>query len=203
MNQEKIGRFIARCRKENNLTQRELAERLNITDRAVSKWETGKALPDSSIMLDVCQILHITVNDLLSGERVTMDNYQENTEKILLDMTKQKEVTDKRLLAMEIGIGFISVATLLSLTSLAAFAPMADWLRVLLIVLGFVLCLPGLFLALKIEQTAGYYQCAKCRHRYVPTYGQVFIAPHVNRTRYMKCPRCQRRSWNKKVLTKE
>ena len=203
MNQEKIGRFIAQCRKENHLTQRELAERLNITDRAVSKWETGKALPDSSIMLEVCQILHITVNDLLSGERVTMENYRKEVENNLLEMVKQKEQSDRRLLAIEWVVGILSIIVLLVPVFIAAFLPMEDWLRILLVVGSFIPCMVGIGFALRIEQVAGYYQCAKCRHRYVPTYGQVFLAAHVNRTRYMKCPQCQRRSWNKKVLTKE
>ena len=83
MDQVKIGKFIAECRKKNQLTQVQLAEKLNITDRAVSKWERGKSMPDSSIMLELCKILKISVNDLLSGEVVTMDAYNENLEKNL------------------------------------------------------------------------------------------------------------------------
>ena len=75
MNQEKIGRFIAECRKKNNMTQSQLAEKLNITDRAISKWENGKSMPDSSIMLDLCSELKISVNELLSGEMIGMNNY--------------------------------------------------------------------------------------------------------------------------------
>ena len=74
MNQVKIGKFIAQCRKEKNMTQAELAEKLNITDRAISKWETGKGMPDSSIMLDLCNELNISVNELLSGEVIKMEN---------------------------------------------------------------------------------------------------------------------------------
>ena len=70
MDQIKIGKFIAECRKKNNLTQMQLAEKLNITDRAISKWENGKAMPDSSIMLDLCNELKISVNELLSGEMI-------------------------------------------------------------------------------------------------------------------------------------
>ena len=90
MDQVKIGKFIAVCRKKANLTQMQLAEKLNITDRAVSKWETGKAMPDSSIMLELCDVLKITVNDLLCGEVVTMDNYNKELENNLLEMMKQK-----------------------------------------------------------------------------------------------------------------
>ena len=77
MNQIDTGKFIASCRKEKGLTQAQLAEKLNITDRAVSKWETGKCMPDSSIMLELCNILDVTVNELLSGERIEMNNYEE------------------------------------------------------------------------------------------------------------------------------
>lgn len=203
MDQVKIGRFIAQRRKQNSLTQLQLAERLNITDRAVSKWETGKALPDSAIMLDLCHILGITVNDLLSGEVVTMERYNENSEKILLEMVKQKEENDKRLLSLEILIGVLSTIVLLGFTFIAAFVEMADWLRICLIVVGFGVCLVGIAFALKIEQTAGYYECAKCGHRYVPTFGSVLWAMHINRTRYMRCPHCHKKSWQKKVLSKE
>ena len=80
MNQDRIGKFIAKCRKEQNLTQEELAEKLNITYKAVSKWECGKSLPDASIMLDLCSILKINVNDLLSGEKIDNDKYVNNAE---------------------------------------------------------------------------------------------------------------------------
>lgn len=75
MDQERIGKFIASCRKEQNLTQANLAEKLGITDRAVSKWETGRSLPDASIMPELCAILDININELFSGERIGMDQY--------------------------------------------------------------------------------------------------------------------------------
>ena len=76
MDQIRIGKFIAECRKKNNLTQMQLAEKLNITDRAISKWENGKGMPDSSIMLDLCNELKISVNELLSGEVIKMEDYK-------------------------------------------------------------------------------------------------------------------------------
>ena len=77
MDQIKIGKFIAECRKKKNLTQAQLAEKLDITDRAISKWETGKAMPDSDIMLDLCYILGINVNELLCGEIIDMEQKDE------------------------------------------------------------------------------------------------------------------------------
>lgn len=91
MNQTEIGKFIASCRKERKLTQAQLAEKLNITDRAVSKWETGKSMPDSSIMLELCEILGITVNELLSGERINGENYDKKADENLLELKRKTE----------------------------------------------------------------------------------------------------------------
>ena len=203
MDQVKIGKFIADCRKKTNLTQMQLAEKLNITDRAISKWETGKSLPDSSIMLELCDILGITVNDLLCGEIVTMANYNKELENNLLEIIKQKEQADKRLLSIEVFIGITAIIVLFALIFVAAFIQMETWLRISLIVFGFILFWAGCFYALRIEQVAGYYECAHCKHRHVPTYKAVNMAMHMGRTRYIRCPQCGKKSWQKKVLIKD
>ena len=203
MDQVKIGKFIAKCRKKVNLTQKQLAEKLNMTDRAISKWETGKSLPDSSIMLELCDVLGISVNDLLCGEVVTMDNYNKELENNLLEMMKQKEQADKRLLSVEVFIGITATVVIFALVFVAAFVQMSNGLRITLIVFGFVLFLAGCFYALRMEQVAGYYTCKECGHRYVPTYRTVAMAPHMGRTRYMRCPQCEKKSWQKKVLSKD
>lgn len=203
MDQIKIGRFIAAKRKEQKMTQVQLAEKLGITDRAVSKWETGKSLPDASIMLQLCGYLRITVNDLLSGEVVSMENYNEKTEKNLIEVIRQKEEADKRLLTIEIVIGLLSTAFLFTMVAVAALIQMQDSIRFLLIGIGFVQFLVAMTFAIRIEQTAGYYVCAKCGHRYIPTFGSVNMAMHFGRTRYMKCPECNKKSWQKKVISKE
>ncbi len=203
MDQVKIGKFIADCRKKTNLTQMQLAEKLNITDRAISKWETGKSLPDSSIMLELCDILGISVNDLLCGEIVTMANYNKELENNLLEIIKQKEQADKRLLSIEVFIGITAIIVLFALIFVAAFIQMETWLRISLIVFGFILFWAGCFYALRIEQVAGYYECEHCKHRYVPTYKAVNMAMHMGRTRYIRCPQCGKKSWQKKVLSKD
>lgn len=202
MDQIKIGKFIAECRKNKNLTQMQLAEKMGVTDRAVSKWENGRSLPDSSIMLDLCKELGISVNDLLSGEVVTMENYNKELEKNLVDMAKQKEEADKKLLHLEIVMGVACIIVMLALCVIAAYVPMKDWLRIVLIVIGFVPVIIATPYMLMIEQTAGYYECAKCGHKYVPKYKSVFFAMHMGRTRYMKCPECGESSWQKKRLSK-
>ncbi|MBP3437511.1 MAG: helix-turn-helix transcriptional regulator [Clostridia bacterium] len=203
MNQIKIGKFIAERRKKANLSQMQLAEKLNITDRAISKWETGKSLPDSSIMLLLCDILNITVNDLLCGEVITMDNYNKELEKNLLEIVKQKEESDKRLLRAELVMGICCLLPLIASVIIALTVPMEGWLGGVIVGVSLIPILIATPFALKIEQKAGYYECQKCKHRYVPKYSHVFFAMHVNRTRYMRCPKCEKRSWQKKVISKE
>ena len=101
MNQIKIGKFIASCRKDQGLTQANLAEKLGISDRAVSKWETGRSLPDSGIMLELCDFLKINVNELLSGERIMAEAYDKHAEENLLALKGQIEERNRQLLWME------------------------------------------------------------------------------------------------------
>ena len=202
MDQMKIGRFIAERRKQCGYTQMQLAEKLNITDRAVSKWETGRSMPDSSIMPELCALLDITLNDLFNGEVVVMEDYKKKSEELIIEMTRQKEAADKKLLSLEIVIGILAMLAPFCMIILASFVTMPDWLRICLIIVGFVPCIIGIMYALKIEQTAGYYECAECGHRYVPSFRSVLFAPHFGRTRRMTCPKCHRKSWQKKVINK-
>ena len=203
INQIKIGKFIAAKRKEQNLTQEKLAEKLGITDRAVSKWETGKSLPDASIMLELCALLGITVNDLLCGEVVSMENYNEQMEKSLIEMVKQKEQSDKRLLTMEIVIGLISTIFLFAMLAVGIIFMTLEkpiWAFIIPVGIGLVQFIVCIAFAIRIEQVAGYYECRECGHRYVPSYKSVNFAMHMGRTRYMKCPKCGKKSWQKKVI---
>ena len=203
MDQIKIGKFIAERRKSAKLTQAQLAETLNITDKAVSKWERGIAMPDSSIMLRLCDILEISANDLLCGEKIAKENYSKELENKLIEMIRQKEESDRSLLRLEWVIGILSVIVLLLPIIIAAYVPMEDWKRIIILFSGFVPCIVGFYFTMRIEHTAGYYECKHCKHKYVPTFKAINMAPHMGRTRYMKCPQCGKKSWQKKVLNKE
>ena len=181
----------------------QLAEKLGITDRAVSKWENGRSLPDSSLMLELCEILKITVNDLLCGEVVAMDNYNKEMENKLIEMFRQKEEADKRLLKLEIVLGIIAILPLIAAVIIAIIIPMEEWKAGLLVGLSLLPLLIATPFAIKIEQKAGYYVCRECGHKHIPAYSSVFMAMHYGRTRYMKCPECHKRSWQRKVISKD
>ena len=158
-------------------------------------------MPDSALMLDLCRILGINVTDLLNGEVINMDN--EKIEQTLLEMTKQKEEADKRLLAIEWVLGIFSTLILMIPIFVAALVPMEDWLRFVLVFSGFIPCIIGFAFCMKIEQVAGYYQCKNCGYRYVPTFKSINMSMHMGRTRFLKCPECHKKTWSKKVITKE
>ena len=119
------------------------------------------------------------------------------------EATEQKEKTDKFLLSLETVIGIISVMVYFAAIIIFAFTELSYWLKVLILILGFITLFVGVYFTVKIEQIAGYYECQVCGHRYVPTYFSVLFAPHINRTRYMKCPHCNKKSWQKKVISKK
>ncbi|MBR2989117.1 MAG: helix-turn-helix domain-containing protein [Clostridia bacterium] len=204
MDQVKVGKFIAERRKSVNLTQLQLAEKLAVSDRAVSKWETGKAMPDSALMLQLSSILGITVNDLLSGEVVSGEKYDSELENKLLQALRENERKDKQLLMLEVLIGVLSVLILLIPIIIGAYVPFEqDWMRIVIICSGILPCMVGIVVALIIEQTAGYYECKHCKHRYVPSFKEVSLSAHMGRTRYMKCPNCGKKSWQRKVIGKK
>ena len=202
MDLSKIGSFIAECRKNKKITQEQLADKLCITNRAVSKWERGLSLPDASIMLELCAILDISVNELLNGEKIDMKDYKEKNETLLLELAKQEELKNKQLMT--------SMWTILITNAIFYFGILLLSVNLLEegILLGTIICVSTIifviagFIALKFEVEAGYYECKKCHHKFIPTYKEVMIAAHMSTTRYLKCPKCHKRSWAKKVLSK-
>ena len=205
MDQVKVGKFISSCRKEQGLTQAALADKLGITDRAVSKWETGKSLPDASIMIELCKILNISVNELLTGEHITMDDYMNKAEENLLEMREKVEQRDKSLLTIEkIMMAFaipLYVALILSGAYVCKIGNIP--LGIFLIVLALIMVIPPVIIGLKIEHEAGYYECPNCGERYQPTMKAIVMAPHMGTSRKMTCPHCGKKGYHKKVVSKD
>ena len=202
MDQLKIGKFIAECRKQVNLTQMQLAEKLGITDKAISKWERGIAMPDTSIMLELCDILGISVNELLSGEKISMENNNQKNEQLLLDMAKELEKKNKTIWSSMWAIMIISITVLIAGIFIAAFLiPEGVWQLVTILCVCVVFLIPCIY-AVKLEVSVGAYKCKNCGYEIVPTYKQALNAMHRGTTRYLKCPKCNKRTWCKKVIKK-
>ena len=195
----KIGKFIQERRKEKNLTQEALAERLYVTNRAVSKWERGLSLPDADKMLDLCNILSINVNKLLLGEKVDMKD-NKKTEELLLELAKQEEKSNKKIFANMWVILITTFIFYISIILLAAYSLGEGAIFGTIVCVSTVILVIVAFYALKLEVDTGYYECSKCHHKHIPKYFVAMITPHVNTTRYLKCPKCHKWSWSKKVL---
>lgn len=152
MNQTKIGKFIAKCRKEKKLTQAQLAEKLNITDRAVSKWETGKSMPDSSIMLELCEILGITVNELLSGEEIDMESFEKKADENLIALKRKDEnnMTKNTVISLIFSVTLL-IGIMVCLICDIAISGNLTWslISVSSIVFAWIISIPGLILGKK------------------------------------------------------
>lgn len=200
MDLKATGLFIKQQRKEKNLTQQQLAEKLCVSEKTISKWECGNGFPDASLLLPLCKELDITANELLSGKRILDNEYKVQAENNLVTLKSQEQHNAKLLLTIEWVLGYMSSISFFILIFVASFIEAATWLRVLLIVLGFIHFIFGIHFCLVIEKDAGFYECQHCHNKYIPTYREVLFSTHMGRTRYMKCPKCNKRSWQKKVI---
>ena len=138
MDNRQIGRFIAECRKEKGLTQRELGERLHVTDRAVSKWETGKSFPDVSILENVCRELDISVSELLAGKRIASEDYKEETEKVLIATIGQRQLMGFEVVCSILKLLFLALLMVPFVTS-STFLPKLNMTTIFLWSVAFIL----------------------------------------------------------------
>ena len=199
MNLIETGKYIKECRKSKNLTQADLAEKLNISEKTISKWECGNGFPDTSLILPLCNTLGISANELLSAKTLTSGDYKQCAENNLLVLKSEQERSSKHLLNIEYVLGFISSISFMIMIFVASFIDMKTFVRIALISIGLIEFFISLFFCIKIEKDAGFYECQKCHHKYIPTYKAVLFSMHYGRTRYLKCPNCKQKSWNKKT----
>ena len=197
----KIGKFIADCRKKKKLTQEQLAEKLYITDRAVSKWERGLSLPDVDKMLDLCNILDINVNELLNGEKIDMKDYEKKNEELLLELAKQDELKNKRLIT---DMWVITITAFIFYTALVIISSILleeGPILAAIICIATVVLLVVCFYGFKLEVDAGYFECRYCHHIFEEkNYFKLLMAPHMGTSRYQKCSKCGKKSMAKKVM---
>lgn len=189
-------------RKEKNFTQRQLADKLLISDKTVSKWECGKGLPEVSLMLPLCEELGINVNELLSGEKILEKDYRVKAEKNIMDLIKEKQENKKKI-AIECIVACMGVLTMLLCIMLAGMlAELTAPLRILLIVFGSVMAAASIGVVVAIDVDTGTFECRNCGKRFVPSTKEYVFTTHGLTTRKLKCLNCGKITNCKKRMTR-
>lgn len=201
MDQIRIGKFIAESRKSRNLTQRQLADALSISDKTISKWECGKGLPEVSLMLPLCAALDITVNDLLSGEKVSSTDYQKKAEGNMINLMKEKAENRKRM-ALSMITGIITIVAICALIVIASFLDLPAMVRMILIVFSAVVAVAGIAAAAMLEIRAGYFECPHCKELFVPSMDEYIKGYHTFTRRRLTCPKCGKTGMCKHRVTR-
>lgn len=201
MDQIKIGKFIAEERKAKKYTQRELADKLSISDKTISKWERGNGFPEVSLLLPLCNELEITVNELLSGERLQAMDYKKKAEKNMVNLVKEAQESKKKII-MSAMVGVLVIVAAVPLFIVAGMFEMQVWTRVLLMGIGFVITVMGIAIACVLDREAGAFECPECNNRFVPDMKSYIMGPHTITKRKLVCPYCGAHKYCKKVLTK-
>lgn len=204
MDQVKIGKFISDERKAKGYTQKQLSELLGISDKTISKWECGNGFPEASLLLPLCIELEITVNELLTGERISQQNYKKKAEENMVNMIREKEENKQKILLTTI-IGVISTITFLTLLLVVCFYTDVITLsiKIVLMMIAISVFCVGLYVAMWGDRKIGYFKCRNCNELFTPTFMQYTMGMHLLSTRYLKCPHCKTRTWCRKVMTKE
>ena len=201
MDQIKIGKFIAEERKAKKYTQRELADKLSISDKTISKWERGNGFPEVSLLLPLCNELEITVNELLSGERLQAMDYKKKAEENMVNLVKEAQESKKKII-MSAMVSVLVIVAAVPLFVVAGMFEMQVWTRVLLMGIGFVIMVIGIAIACVLDREAGAFECPECKERFVPDMKSYVMGPHTITKRKLVCPYCGAHKYCKKVLTK-
>jgi transcriptional regulator with XRE-family HTH domain len=201
MDQIKIGKFIADERKRKGYTQKQLSGKLEISDKTISKWERGNGFPEVSLLLPLCNELEITVNELLSGERVSEEDYRKKAEENMVNLVREAQESKKKIILSAIVAGLTIIAAL-PLFMISGMLEMENWLRVTIIIIGGVVVFGGIAVACVLDRDAGAFECPECNNRFVPDMKAYVMGPHTITKRKLVCPHCGAHKYCKKVLTK-
>ena len=201
MDQTKIGKFISQQRKAKNYTQKQLAEKLMISDKTVSKWECGKGFPEVSLLLPLCNELEITVNELLSGEILPEQKYKMKAEETIMKLVEERQESKKKMIMSAVVAGIVVLAGV-PLFVISGIESLTLPARIALIIIGFVVIAAGIIVACILDREAGAFECPNCKTRFVPDMKAYVMAPHTITRRKMKCPHCNKLSYCKHVMTK-
>lgn len=201
MDQVLIGKFIAEERKRKGYTQKQLSDKLGISDKTVSKWECGNGFPEVSLLLPLCKELDITVNELLIGKRVSEEDYRVKAEENMVNLVKEAQESKKKKL-LSAMFGWLAIIAGLPLFIISGVGQMDNWIRVVLIVCGLVVVILGIAIACILDRGAGAFECPECKTRFVPEMKEYVMSAHTITRRRLRCPKCGAHKLCKKVLTK-
>lgn len=200
----KIGKFIAEERKQKKYTQRQLADILGISDKTVSKWECGNGFPEISLLLPLCEALEISVNELLSGERLSEVDYKKKAEENMVNFIKEKEENKKKyILALTIAVISTIIFIALILVVCMYTEVMSVPVKGILITIACMIFAFGMYVEMEGQRTIGYYKCKHCGDAFTPSFMQCIVVMNVLTTRWLKCPCCGKKGWCKKIMVKE
>ncbi len=201
MDQIKIGGFIAEERKRKGYTQKILSEKLGISDKTISKWERGNGFPEVSLLIPLCSELDITVNELLSGERVSEEQYRKKAEENMVNLVKEAQENKKKII-LSVMVGILTILATVPLFMVAGMFDMRNGVRITFIVIGIVVMIIGIAVACIMDREAGAFECPECHERFIPDMKSYIMAAHTLTKRKLICPKCGAHRYCKKVLTK-
>lgn len=202
MDQIQIGKFIAKERKNKNLTQQQLSDILGISNKTISKWECGNGFPEISLLLPLCEALEISVNELLSGERLAEADYRRKAEENMVNIIREKEENKKKLW-LTFLVGMIATITFITLLIVVCIYTevIGTPVKIILVAIACAVFAIGMYVAMEGERTIGYYKCPHCSNTFIPTFVQYTFGMHILTTRRLKCPHCGKKGWCKKVMS--
>lgn len=201
MDQIKIGGFIAEERKRKGYTQKILSEKLGISDKTISKWERGNGFPEVSLLIPLCSELDITVNELLSGERVSEEQYRKKAEENMVNLVKEAQENKKKII-LSVMVGILSIIAAVPLFIVAGMFDMSTGVRITFIAIGLVVVVIGIAVACIMDREAGAFECPECHERFIPDMKSYIMGAHTLTKRKLTCPKCGAHRYCKKVLTK-
>lgn len=201
MDQIMIGKFIASERKRKAYTQKQLSEKLGISDKTISKWERGNGFPEVSLLLPLCNELDITVNELLSGERVSEEDYRKKAEENMVNLMKEAQESKKKII-MSAMVALLVLVAAVPLFVISGAIEMDNWIRIVLIVIGTVVVVFGIAIACVLDRDASAYECPECNTRFVPELKDYIMGAHTITKRKLTCPHCGAHRYCRKVLTR-
>ncbi len=199
----KIGNFIRECRKEKNMTQQQLADKIHVEAKTISKWETGKGLPDVSIMKLLCKELNIEINELFIGERISDDSKKEEIEKLILDTFEREARLNKKNIIGQVLVGISLMISAISTIMVSIFASFPLYVKIIIITIAAICIVIGIIGLIILDINIGYFECSFCRERFIPSAKEYVFGAHTITKRRLTCPKCGKKTFAKKKVSKK